>query len=158
MKYVIIGYMLLSLAWPAQLQAQARMSDERIESMRIAFYTQRLNLTSKEAAKFWPVYNEYSEGQKILKRNRQQKQQQLRRGMATSSDKELEQLMEDMLKIQEEEAALNRKYYGEFKKILPVRKVVVLFKAEQDFRQKLLEEVRRRQQERMKRRQELRND
>ena len=34
---------------------------ERLESYKIAFFTQRLNLTPAEAEKFWPLYNQYQE-------------------------------------------------------------------------------------------------
>ena len=32
---------------------------EKMEAMRVGFITQKLDLTSEEAQKFWPVYNEF---------------------------------------------------------------------------------------------------
>ncbi len=32
---------------------------EKIQSLKIAFITQKLQLTPDEAQKFWPVYNQY---------------------------------------------------------------------------------------------------
>ena len=32
---------------------------EKIEALKIAFITQKLQLTTDEAQKFWPVYNQY---------------------------------------------------------------------------------------------------
>ena len=32
---------------------------EKIQSLKIAFITQKLQLTTDEAEKFWPVYNQY---------------------------------------------------------------------------------------------------
>ena len=33
---------------------------EKMESMRVAFLTNKLDLTTDESTRFWPVYNEYS--------------------------------------------------------------------------------------------------
>ena len=32
---------------------------ENIEAQKVAFITSKLNLTTEESQKFWPVYNEY---------------------------------------------------------------------------------------------------
>jgi hypothetical protein len=32
----------------------------KIQTQRIAFFSQRMEITPSEAQKFWPVYNEYS--------------------------------------------------------------------------------------------------
>jgi hypothetical protein len=42
---------------------------EKVESMRIAFITHRLNLTPDEAKAFWPVYNSYRHDLTTLRRN-----------------------------------------------------------------------------------------
>ena len=41
------------------LGAQTGM--DKIKSLKIAFITERLNLSSDEAAVFWPVYNEHED-------------------------------------------------------------------------------------------------
>ncbi|MBT4970307.1 MAG: hypothetical protein HOM80_14975, partial [Bacteroidetes bacterium] len=45
----ILGSMLKS-------NAQA---NERIQSLKIAIFTEELNLSATEAQKFWPIYNQY---------------------------------------------------------------------------------------------------
>lgn len=44
-------------------------SNEKIESMRVAFITNRLNLTPEESQKFWPVYNAFRADMKTLRKN-----------------------------------------------------------------------------------------
>ncbi|MCB0665633.1 MAG: hypothetical protein KDC80_07420, partial [Saprospiraceae bacterium] len=39
------------------LLAQERPVQERIEAQRVAFITQRVNLSPEEAQQFWPIYN-----------------------------------------------------------------------------------------------------
>ena len=49
--------------------AQPGSGKEKIESLKIAFITKRLDLTSKEAQQFWPLYNEYNDKIKAIKKN-----------------------------------------------------------------------------------------
>ena len=34
---------------------------ERVQALKVAFITKQLNLTSDEAEKFWPIYNDYQD-------------------------------------------------------------------------------------------------
>ena len=43
---------------------------ENIEAMKIGFLTKKLDLTPEEAQKFWPVYNQYSDKMKELRKRR----------------------------------------------------------------------------------------
>ncbi len=44
---------------------------EKVQALKIAFITQKLELTSDEAQKFWPVYNRYeTEIKQVMKNNR----------------------------------------------------------------------------------------
>ena len=41
------------------LNVVAQKNRERIKALKVSFITERLDLTEKEAQKFWAVYNEY---------------------------------------------------------------------------------------------------
>ena len=53
--------MLFSVAGTAIAQQQQPdpKQEEKIQTLEIAFISRKLNLTTDEAQKFWPVYNEY---------------------------------------------------------------------------------------------------
>ena len=53
-KYLLIFFVMLGSL--SQIKAQ---DGEKIQSLKIAFITQKLQLTPDEAQKFWPVYNQY---------------------------------------------------------------------------------------------------
>jgi Spy/CpxP family protein refolding chaperone len=53
----------------AELQGEKK---ENIEAMKIAFITNKLELSPEEAQKFWPVYNQYNEKLKDLRKKRRQ--------------------------------------------------------------------------------------
>jgi hypothetical protein len=46
-----------------------------------------------------------------------------------------------MLNFKVQEAELFKKYANEFKKVLPTKKVVLLFKAENEFKRELLKQL-----------------
>ncbi len=69
---------------------------EKIKALKIAYITKELNLTSAEAEKFWPVYNEYfAEIEKVIKESEP-----------------------DELKREEKILNIRKKYKSEFKKVL----------------------------------------
>ena len=44
-------------------------NQDKIESFKIAFITQRLNLTAEEAQKFWPIFNDLQANLKSIKQS-----------------------------------------------------------------------------------------
>ncbi|GAB4405501.1 MAG: hypothetical protein OHK0039_06560 [Bacteroidia bacterium] len=121
---------------------------EQLDAFRVAFYTQRLALTSEEAQRFWPVYNAYNAELETLRTESRQKQVQMRQLLAgSSSDAEIEKLADDYLRLRQREYQIAEKYHSSFKRVLPVRKVVLLYRAEQDFKKELLAEIQRRREQ-----------
>lgn len=47
--------------------AQKDDKHERIEALKTAYFTQQLELTSEQAQRFWPIYNNYSQEMHALK-------------------------------------------------------------------------------------------
>lgn len=104
---------------------------EQKEAQRIAFLTERLDLTPDEAEKFWPVYREYKKAQVDLRRTEKPKRQGK---VAEMSDDELEKLLDAMIDFKQKELDLKKKYHGKFKEILPIKKVAKLYHAEEQFK------------------------
>jgi len=106
---------------------------ERVESMRVAFLTKRLSLTSSEAQKFWPVYNEYREKLNSVQMGQRKLRRKMNRGLPVMSDSELEDLADRFLALRKEEYVIQENYHSKFKKVLPIKKVLMLYKAEKEF-------------------------
>ncbi len=119
-----------------------RNHQERLESEKVAFITRELDLSVKEAQIFWPVYNEYME-----KRNELMIKHRAERAMIDNpeelKEEELYEIANSEIENMEEMTALRRQYHNNFMEILPVLKVVKLYKAERDFNRNLLRETRR---------------
>ena len=53
--FTLIFALLISI----QLFSQQRGSSEKIKALKVSFITEKLELTSNEASKFWPIYNKF---------------------------------------------------------------------------------------------------
>lgn len=135
-KIMLISVFFISLQ-QAFSQGLPPMDDERMQSLRIAFLTEYLNLTPEESQKFWPVYNQMRDEIKVW----MDKEAELRKGknMDQLSDTELNKMIESHFENDQQILNIKKKYAEEFKKILPLKKVALLADAENEFKRKLLE-------------------
>lgn len=117
----------------SSVSAQQGKRGEKIQALKVAYITQVVKLTPEEAQSFWPVYNIYFEE---IKKARQ--------GNKT-----------DELKYQEDILNIKKKYKPEFKKILKDdERVNLVYKAEADFLTAMQKELKKRMQQRQKRKQQ----
>ena len=147
---------LIIFIWLAMVMSPVLAQDDdarrKIESARIALITDRLDLTPEQAEKFWPVYREYN-----LQRNELRKEFQDARGNVNRenlTEEESKRLLNLGMKIKEQQLALEKKYAERLSVIISNRQLLSLRKAEDDFRNMLLQrlEKRREMQRRMQRR------
>jgi len=114
---------------------------DKIESLKIAFITNRLDLSPKEAQIFWPVYNQYNEKLEALRKEHRQKFIGVKDKMETMSDKEAEALIDEEMVFRQREVDIQKEYHVELKKVLPVKKVAKLYMAEEAFKRQLLKKL-----------------
>ncbi len=115
-KYFIIVVLAL-FALPALCQR-----GDKIESLKVGFLTNRLNLDPKTAEKFWPVYHQYEEELMAVVRERRANQNETRSA-------------EDILDQEQKALDIKRKYNTVFAKIISAEQLNQLYRAESDFRQ-----------------------
>src|SRR5215467_12986871 len=63
-KLLFIIMVLLGLTAPSLAQddtGNPKNDGSRIEALKIGYLTKKLNLSTEEAQKFWPIYNKYAE-------------------------------------------------------------------------------------------------
>lgn len=118
---------------------------ENIEAMKVAFITSKLDLTPEEAQKFWPVYNQYTEKVKELRKKRREDEREAKKNFDELSDKEIEQAIDNDLTIRQKELDLQKEYNTKFKTVLPIKKVSKLYLAEEQFKRVLLDKLKDKQ-------------
>jgi hypothetical protein len=136
--------MILSFSW---IMAQ-NPNMERLNAYKIAFFTKRLDLTSQEAEKFWPVYNEFQGNKLKIQQERIQLNRNFNLNISAMSDKEMTKGIDDYIALETKEAELSQEFHKKFKEILPPLKVIRLYQAENQYKMQLLNELQDRRQTR----------
>jgi hypothetical protein len=140
-NYKIWWVLILTGFYSVAALSQNNDKKEKIESFKVAFITQKLNLTTKEAQLFWPVYNEYLDKIEALKNARKKELRSANINIDTYSDKDLELMLDNEFLSKEKEVELGKEYFNKFKSVIPVKKVILLYKAEDEFKRELLRQI-----------------
>ena len=140
MKRGLIVSIMLTFLPLLQVTAQ-NPNLEKLNAYKIAFFTRRLNLTSQEAEKFWPVYNEFQDKRNAIQIERQILNRNFNQNELNMTDKEMIEAGDKHVALQVQEAALAQEYHKKFKEILSPAKVIRLYQAENQYRLQLLNEL-----------------
>ncbi len=126
--------------------AQSGSGMDKIKSLKIAFITERLSLSSDEAAVFWPVYNEHESALEALRIRERDEIRNKLQNFRSMSDQQIQNLMDDYLELQEERNRKNTAFLKRMANLISARKTFLLIKAEDDFKKRLLQQIRQRGQ------------
>lgn len=142
-KKALLLFFLFFLCTAPFAQAQQTADDkehdkhEKIVAARIAHISSKLNLSPEQAQKFWPVYNEFSTKRDKLRHQHRQVMQEVRETELTND--QARKAITDHIRYEKEEAALDDEYYGKkLQTVLEPRQIVILMKAEHEFKKMLL--------------------
>lgn len=108
---------------------------KKIEAIKAGYITQRMDLTTEESQRFWPVYNKYQKEMMaifILKKENMQSEGDAKNRL----DKDLE--------FENKILAIRKHYKDEFLKVLPAEKVTLLTKCEREFKEQLIKQLKER--------------
>jgi hypothetical protein len=120
-------------------EAKRESRKENIQAMKVGFITQELELTTQEAEKFWPVYNEFkAKSEEITQTRRSSGRSAMKEGMQEMTDKQAEELIAAQLKLEQDLVDLKKQYADKFKSVIGPKKTLQLYKAERTFNTKLL--------------------
>ena len=122
-KFILILVFFTGTFLGANAQEDEARKAEKIEALKIAFITQKLELTSDEAQKFWPIYSQYENDMKQLL---------------------LDKKNADVIDSDEGLLNIRKKYRPEFIKVIGQPRMNKLFNAEKEFRGVLLRHLQNR--------------
>lgn len=134
MKKILLAIVFLLTTYLSWAQPQGK---DRIEAAKIGLITQQLGLTSEQSKQFWPIYNKYSEEMQLLR----SQQREIRKGFQTKSDEQLRKDLDKVMEIKEKEIVTEKKYVQEFLKVINIRQVAMLYRAETLFKAMLLKRL-----------------
>ena len=125
---LMLGVLTVGIYAQDDSHQQQRFSPERFEAQLQDYITKEAKLTPQEAAKFFPVYKEMQEKQRVVFERQ--------RDLAKTKPADEEGCMKVIKESDEIELELKRiqqTYHGKFLKQLPASKVYDILKAEQRF-------------------------
>ena len=115
---------------------------EKYRTEKIAFLTDKLELSPKEAQKFWPVYNQMDKERWQAQISRRELEGKVKDAKETLSEKEIINLTREYAGGMQKEAEMIVKFNEEFLKILSAKKVLKLYQAENEFRMHMIRKFR----------------
>lgn len=150
-QYLIIILLLISSlpAWAQQRREMSKEDREKIQTARIAFITNRLQLTSDVAKNFWPIFNEFeTDKQELSKKYNQQKRNLVApEDFRNMSDDNASKMLDMYFDQKEAELKLEREYMKKFQEVLTRRQVWSIIRFEGDFRREFMNKLRKRRKE-----------
>ena len=123
---------------------QRRPDRDKIKSLKVAFITERLNLSSDEAQAFWPIYNEHEVSIEAIKIRERREIRARLIDFDQLSEKEANDLLSDLIALEKEKHKLNVDFMKRMSEVISAKKTFLLIKAEEDFKKRLLKEMRNR--------------
>ena len=123
---LLILALLFSFSFVNAQQDFQQTKGEKIQALKIAFITQKLDLTTDEAQRFWPVYNRY--------------ESEIRQVMSANSG--------DAIDNEEKVLNIKKRYRQEFIKTIGQPKANTLFNSEREFRNALMRRLKNGQDKR----------
>lgn len=145
MKNIVIVLLILTVIGTQRVSAQ-NDNLEKLNAYKIAFFTKKLNLSSQEAERFWPVYNDYQNQKNRLQVEKTSLLRMFSLSESTLSDREITELGDKYCAALVQEGALAVNLHKKLQEILPPKKVIKVYQAENQYRAQLLNELQNRRQ------------
>ncbi len=119
-------------------RSHAQSQREKVEELRATFIAKKMEFSSNESEKFWPIYNEYHDKLKLIRRNLRMAYRNL---PANYTDKDAEDLIALENKSKLAEAELNKTYNEKLKLVIGPKKVVKLQLVEEEFKREVINTI-----------------
>lgn len=142
MKKIGLAFALLVISFQA-LHAQDRRDElmDRIESRRVAFISDKLELSPQEAQVFWPIHNAYQDEMQALRTSSRFRDDFIK------NDIDADTALLEMIAKEEKELALRKKYALRMKEVIGAKKTLMYYHLERKFKEEMLRELKNRRGE-----------
>ena len=122
--------------------AQEHSKKDKINALKVAFLTEKLNLSTKEAQEFWPLYNQYESNKESLRHVQWREVRSKIKDASDISEKEAQALVEKYLDYEQEEEKIEKDYLEAVSKAISAKKTLLLLRSEEEFKKQLIKQYR----------------
>lgn len=148
--HILTTFMLISILSSQLVMSQGRKMQlqekkKQLEIEKIGYFTERLSLTAEEAQAFWPVYSEFQKKREALASEFRPQKKLASSSLDSLSEKELNALADAEIEHAKKMLELRVQFHENVKKVLPLKKVILLYDAEKDFKKDLLKDLKSQQ-------------
>jgi hypothetical protein len=140
MKRIVI-FLMIMLIFPVIRSTAQNTNLEKLNNYKIGFFTKKLNLTSQEAEKFWPVYNDYQSQRNQIQMEKLKLNRNFNQNESSLSDNQLEEMGDKYVDCLVQESNLAVVFHKKLKEVLPPVKVILYYQAENQYKVQLLNEL-----------------
>ncbi|SRR6056297_427918 len=136
-------------ALPVSLAGQQwnNPQSQRFEEEKIAFFTEKLDLSEAETKAFWPLFNDLHNRRMKINQDEKSLLDYYSTNAQYMSDEEVSETMQKYLDLQEQRRTLESEYHDKLVGVLGERKVMTLYSLEREFRFYLLRKFRHQNRE-----------
>jgi len=138
-------YSLLILIFFSQIafaQREGSFDKEKLKDARIAFITDRLDLSSQQAERFWPIFNKYSESREANLRKMASLNPRKEEGEIT--DNQAKTMISERFKLQKQMISDEEKFVQEVSSVISYSQILQLNGIARDFTRMIYQRHRRR--------------
>lgn len=119
---------------------------EKAERLKIAFLTERLDLSVEEGQKFWPIYNEFQTDRKEVEKRIRTVKQSGKEGKQSKAD--VQKAIEEVHAAKRDVIALEEQYLKDALEALGPEKTLALIEAEEKFKREIIRRIQKEREER----------
>ncbi len=150
-KTAIIGLLLMFIGF-GHLVAQEggdkaekrKVRKEKVRAMKKSFIKKELSLTAAQETVFWPIYDEHEiQREALRKKHRETRKKYKGKSPEELTDVEAEDILDSEMAFREKQLALEKAYGIKLKNALPIKKALMLRKAERKFKKQLLDRMKK---------------
>lgn len=137
-----ILFLLLIILTSPVIRTEAQNSNlEKLNNYKIGFFTKKINLTSTEAEKFWPAYNDFQSQRNKIQLEKLSINRDFNLNENSLSDSQLEEMGDKYVDCLVRESNLEVTFHQKLKELLPPAKVIRYYQAENQYKLQLLNEL-----------------
>ena len=141
MKFFISLIVLITLTTSVFGQGSREDRKEKIKAFKIAYLTERLELSPDEAQTFWPIYNAYDKKMSDIHRTERSVLRDSRAQFETMNEEMAKTTLESIQRFDEQKEMSRKELLNSLKNKLSYKKILILIKAESDFKRDLLRKL-----------------
>ena len=144
-KFILLSCLFFTtLNLMAQPHGRKGMKD-KIRTLKVEFITEKLDLSSGEAEKFWPIYNAFDKAYMELRHEKLKGlKDNLKEGINMLSEKEALSKLNEMTDIEDELVKLKQMFRYQLDGVISNKKILLLKIAEDGFNRRMMDRLKRR--------------